>query len=68
MRCQFSTSCYLESDVKMISFVFILKGFISIKPFSPSFEPLDQVTHSSETLCNLISLCFFTSYSPLNKF
>lgn len=67
MKWQFSTSCYLESDVKMISF-FILKGFISIKPFSPSFERLDQVTHSSEVVHTLISLCFFTSYSPLNKF
>lgn len=70
MRCQCIVSplVILKVMLKYDFFVFILKGFISIKPFSSSFKLPDQVTHSSEILYTLISLCLFTSYSPLNTF
>lgn len=47
MRCQCTVLIILQVMLKY-DFVFILKGFISIKPFSPSFKLPDQVTRSSE--------------------
>lgn len=48
----------------------IIKGFSSIKPFSPNFKLPDQVTHSSEILHTLIFCAFSPSLVPkytLNK-